>query len=503
MSLTDSSAWTLAIGSTTKTLAAWGLTGCVLKLASFAADTFTCSWVPLDLSAAPLFAEDTDVALYRDGTCVFRGTSHNPRLHCSGGTWRWQFTCSNAWWDLDQLVLQQQWTTVDSSADTLISADSAQIVFGMWYTTGTTELGDTTYTLHTIDTAEMIEQTLDYAIECGVEIARGTILSGIDCPAWSAQDISVAAALKAICKWHPTAVTWWDYSAEVPILNIQLAALLGSASIDCEDASVQDIDLTPRHDLVVEGCIVRYVRNKTITEAKVATTTGINVGYWSVDGGTGLSVWTVESTHYKWVGLAYAIRAGLAYSETREREVNYVTSYTAGAAIDSTTRSSPGVLIYSVPWSSDDATPPADAAEKIYQESGSLQYAGQIILMDDECPMYASTGQQLALANGPTLAGTAAISGVSYAIDAGMTTLTIGPWGTLGKDWVDLLARRITEPSSVASDNSLTSGGATDTPETTDTTDDLTWVVSWFVDDDGPRQVWIPMSETNPTQSDT
>lgn len=433
--------WTLTIGTTNQTLAAWGLTGCALQLASKAEDIFSAASVPASLTADPIIPHGAAIALYSpDGVCRFKGTSHSPRLSCAGGQWRWTYTCHGPWWDLAHLVFQQTWTLIDTSTDSEVSADGAELIFGMWYNLSTDSSGNSVKSLCVISTTDMLTRILAYAALRGLTIAAGTLPAARIVPPWTARDITCAAALESVLKWHPNAVTYFDYTTDTPTLHIVPSEQLPIYTIPLAASYLQSLALNPRHDLQIKGVAVRFKRIKLIHELKVA-----------VSGG------------YEW-RMASKVPAETTTYGGRYVKYEYVTETQAG---DLATL--PGVLIYSVDWTSyydedakaEQVAPPSAAAENIFRESATLQYEGSVTLQADICPIV--PWGQLAV-DGLTLSGTAGMTGITYNLDDGVTNLSIGPHGVLGIDWVDLLARRMapTTPKGIisasagASANSLT-----------------------------------------------
>ena len=71
--------------------------------------------------------------------------------------------------------------------------------------------------------------------------------------------MTCAEVVRKMLRWHPDAVTWFDYSVSPPALHIQDRAGLESASVTLGAAPLTGIgQITARHELQAPSVVIHY-----------------------------------------------------------------------------------------------------------------------------------------------------------------------------------------------------------------------------------------------------
>lgn len=243
--------WTVTAGGVERTLDAWGIRDPQLVFKSFAPDEFSFVVVRKNVLGAPTFSDGATLILRRDGVARFIGTVTSSASIGDGGGEREAYLVSGPWYNLERLVYQQKrclWMTASKTIK--YTVDSAHVVLGQ------TSLGGRYRT-----TTAAMEQVLDYAFLRGAGIAAGSISGGVDFPLEEARDLTCAEVLRRLGALTPDAVTWVDYSAELPTLNFGRRSSLSSVSFDLLDAdALASWRVRARPDLVASGVRFDFVR---------------------------------------------------------------------------------------------------------------------------------------------------------------------------------------------------------------------------------------------------
>jgi hypothetical protein len=323
-----------------------------------------------------------------------------------GRKWRWTYTFFGPWWGLSHAMAQQMWTVLDGDAGTEVSANKSRILCGA-------------RNGRAIKTGEMIRETLAYGRDvCGLEydFDPGAIPVGMEVPTWMESDVTLAELIQHICAWHPRAISWWDYSSETPTFNLRFNTG-GGGTVEFGSPALTAISaLRPRYDLVLPGVIIRFERTISRPTVKILKDDG----------------------EYDYVLASVAEKYGKTpLGEGPGRVFEYITTSKWPEDVDETL---PGILIYSVAWSESFA-PPLEVARHIFEEAEALRMEGKIVLTGKECDFRQWIGAQTQLSGLPGAWPEALCrcEGVTYDIDEGRTTVSIGPGGRLGvSSWIDL-----------------------------------------------------------------
>lgn len=414
----------LTYSGQSKTAAAWDITGVKLVLRSGAADALTFSHHRRIPSAEPIFTPGERIELWIDEVRRFSGVVQEPVDSVTNGVFIDSFTALGPWQDLDEIVAQQIWTKIDTDGGTEQSANQCHILFGV-ENDGTA-----------VRTGAMLGKLIDNAISRGVQISKGTLFTGIYAPTWEASDITIAGAINAVLKWHPSAVAWWDYTTATPTLNITLGSDLTEAAIDATDPEVTSVQLRNRPDLQVPACAIIYERRQAYQEVTAKR-----------GDGTIVKTTSTNAAYYGWEIIATGV--------TRYWE--YLTTDIYPSRTD---LADPGVLTHSIAWGNT-FSPALGVAQAIVNESSALFSTGTVEMQTLPASLSSETWMGRRLAVSSTRAkGLCPVRGVTYNLDAGTTTLDIGPGGYLTvQDWIEYLNRG-RKSSSSDSNSSITSAAS-------------------------------------------
>lgn len=370
-----------------------GMSGLTLTLRNLDVDTLEFDKPLLNgLSQSSSYDYGSEVELWSDDTRVFVGTLLDSRVTCKGRVWRRSFRAEGPWRSLDRVVALQAWQVWDRDASTTQSVNKSRLLFGAIRESSDGDVTSvkTGYMLTRL--MEQTENTLSARMQVGsifgaaLDDAADT---GIYVPTWEDVDVTIAGAIKSILQWHPSAVSWWDYSMTQPALHIGLGQDLPVASASCTAADVVELDVRQRHDLVVPAVRIVYERAETVDYV------------------------------------------------TRE----YVT---VDAAPVGTSAITEGALNWSVDWTDKDYAPPAFAAyllaeSSVLWSSGSITFAARSAGVDAR----SFVGHRLSITDGPSELGVPSlVTDVVYDVDAGRCKVSFGPpahW--TAAQWLSWLTR--------------------------------------------------------------
>jgi len=265
------SIWTITGGDLDNVdVSTLGISKLARKLKSLAVDMVTFE-APLNFDATPLIAAGQTVVIRKSGALWFTGVMTKIPAQGTGKSESQQYEVSGPWWYLEKLVFHQSWKilTSVSGAYSLVSTPSTRVI-----------LGQDIYG-NPMGIADQINEVLMWAIsECGAPIAAGTIdqptvvvgeaTIPVYPPANEQVNITCAEAIKAMLRWIPDAIGWWDYTEATPVLNIRRAANLTGVSVALQSPCT-GIAITPRNDLQCPSVCINYEQTITVdTDAYTA-----------------------------------------------------------------------------------------------------------------------------------------------------------------------------------------------------------------------------------------
>lgn len=421
-------------GSTPRLFEDLGISNFKLTLRSQASDYCAFSYMAATVNgsiASCQFSAGESLYVYQDGVCVFIGQFDEPKFVASGSQWRWDCKAQGPWHRFESTVLMQ-YRRVKTDNDTYTSVEKARILFGG----AQDEAGD----ISSVSTQAMLNDWLTFAETClpGVfSVGRVLQSEGIYPPTWEESDITIAKAIISTLRWHPSAVSWFDYSSGVPVLNIDLAANLETISISSASPEFVGLDMQCRSDLIPSGIHILYERVNTY-------------GY------------------------------------------EYILADSVGEPI-----SSENALVYSVDWTGRTDEPPIDVAKQMWEEMSVTQYAGSVTLQWDTVGMMDVTrwlGSRVGVSGCP-VSGPGVVYSVVHDLDLGTCTLNLGPAPYLSAaDWVSLLAPKSSTNTTSGingSDYATGGGGSGELEEEPGLLDGYRQEATAKVYDDGVRLVYM------------
>lgn len=240
---------------TPATLAALGVTACVLNLKANGVDSLSFT-VSGDFIAAAAFPFGCAVALIRRDSaaspadkCVFKGTVESvPRQAVGGATEDVQYIALGPAYALQRCDFSQDWSYT-SSGGSVTSITEPTVVLGE----------DSAGTR--LRSGAMIASVADYAISRGVGILKGAVAAGVWTPYDERTNITCWDAIVAMLRYTPDYVLWFDYnttSAGVYVPTLRVTAPADMAVATKAVADLTTAAFTPRLDLQVPGIQIIY-----------------------------------------------------------------------------------------------------------------------------------------------------------------------------------------------------------------------------------------------------
>ncbi len=222
----------------------------------------------------------------------FVGTVIAPKRAIAGNSESASLVLNGPWWQLAQIVYQQQGLfyapvgTTTLSGDTVIDTPEGPKV----------SFGDTVVTLSPapvvmlssdiiltqaqaegvpMSAADTLADALAYALAKGARFTVGTLPADQPIPSEQTTDPTVADMLKKVLRWLPSVTAWFDYTQDPPALNFAARAdrapitlAMGGDSPQVAQATIQ-----ARPDLVLPGVRLQFLRRLNLTSVVSTVTT--------------------------------------------------------------------------------------------------------------------------------------------------------------------------------------------------------------------------------------
>jgi len=238
--------WKLEYNGKIKSFADWGLSQLTLRSLNQGKDIVTFSLIGNNLYDEDLFSPESSIRIVKGKETWFAGrVIKTPGM---GDPFKEEkrYEVAGPWWYLENLIYQQEWRSGPSK--TILSS---RVILG--------RKGDG----NRCNANDQIREILQYAIQSGAPFDLGDLDVAAEFPYDEAKDISCAEAVQRILRWVPDAVVWFDYSKKTrPLLYIKRRSAMTTFDLSLNDASgVQNLRITPRHDLVLPGVIIKYERH--------------------------------------------------------------------------------------------------------------------------------------------------------------------------------------------------------------------------------------------------
>lgn len=229
------------------------ISGVNLTYVSLAPDTLSWEDPSAAFDAAPRWPFDSEIVLLRDGVCVFRGRITETPRFAGGRAESIRYLACGPWQQLDEIAFTQGYkvnTTPEAAAPTF------QIVLAGHVIANADDEGER------IGMADAIKGILAHATSGDANLlAAGTInLGAADIvPLDETTDVSCAGAILRLLVWAPDAVSWFDYTATPPVLNIARRGNLPAKTLAVGGkVPLNEIELNPLDKLVVPGVVLLY-----------------------------------------------------------------------------------------------------------------------------------------------------------------------------------------------------------------------------------------------------
>ena len=269
-------AWSLDINGTTSSLTDLGLQNFDLQMRNLGDDLLTIHEAAGTLNDTPAMTYGQTVKLIQDATTRFIGTvDTSPKSGLPGRIERRSYTARNIFWSLNRVLYEQLW---HSDATTT-------------YYKGRVKLGRDGED-DQISIGAAIKDVLDFAIAQGLSFSY--VQADLDAlsqvpPDTEALDVTCFEAVKSLLKWSPSVATEVEYTTGAPVIRFIKRAAATGVSVASDGLAA--LEITPRHDLKVDGVIFNFEKTNTIggdtytsvTTQTAGTTTGLNVLKQTID----------------------------------------------------------------------------------------------------------------------------------------------------------------------------------------------------------------------------
>jgi hypothetical protein len=240
---------TLTHGNATKELHQWPVNRVVRRRVSLGVDTVTFNAAHGNVDKAPFSYGDT-IKLSRDGTQWFVGRVIAMDYGVEAKREVINYTLAGPWWYLEQLVFQRPW-------------------FAYYNQAGQQQVNTTHVLLHVADSSlvpiqDTFKVVVAYAASKGAPMqAAAAIDLPITPPVDEVRDMTCAEVIARMMRWHPDAVTWFDYTTNPPTLHAKRKKNLTKAPL-LKYPEVKGVNFIPRYDRQKSSVAIRYELTTTV-----------------------------------------------------------------------------------------------------------------------------------------------------------------------------------------------------------------------------------------------
>jgi hypothetical protein len=232
----------------------------------------------------PALANNLDVCqvLWGD-TVYFQGRITSiPRAGAPASEER-RYVISDPWLDLERLTYQQQWNTIQPGLDQQGNPNTAyeyrsEFILGV----------DINGNAQNSDAA--IIDVLNWAIARGANLQIGTIFknaggesTAAPVPFKEMRDLPCSGVIQELLRLTPDAVTSFDYTTVPPTFKVIRRADCAAVSVPLI-RSAQEVQLSPRWDLMRSQVLLRYVAYNSNNAGVSSTTTTVDAAPAGADG---------------------------------------------------------------------------------------------------------------------------------------------------------------------------------------------------------------------------
>lgn len=257
-------AWTLArANGDTRTFEEWGIRGAIDRRIALSRGTVDLNFGRSDLLTSLPFDSDESLLIAADGNPYFRGRVIAEKRGAYGSNETAVITLADPWWYLEKIIYMQFIGVVSNPNANPAPADPGGLQISdfpiiaklsSYVVLGQNPTGSL------IDGRGNILAAINYAISKGAPIQLGTIDDGRLIPLEEVHDLTCAEMILKCLRWMPEMSAWFDYSVNPPAINIRSRANRTLLSLDVNDKAMRKAEINPRHDLVLTGVLINYLR---------------------------------------------------------------------------------------------------------------------------------------------------------------------------------------------------------------------------------------------------
>ena len=266
--------WTLEYNGGEKSFQSWGFTDPHMRPRKLAATTFTVR-IPgaTNLVADPPVPHMGQViirrkrasadggATFSGGEIVFQGRQITDKRMATRSPAD-VLTFADAWWDLENLTFQQQWTGWDGTIDPETGVMTGVATATPYCQTNLFQQYGTGYL---ITNGAQVAEIIAWAASCGVNIQAGTIDLAWYIQPYPVSALSCASAIQVCLKPSPGACCYIDMSTTPPTLHCRDRYYHTALSLPYASGSHRSSELIPRYDMQVPQVCIQYQQSVLVT----------------------------------------------------------------------------------------------------------------------------------------------------------------------------------------------------------------------------------------------
>jgi hypothetical protein len=185
-------------------------------------------------------------------------------------------TFGDAWWDLENLVFQQQWKCWGAGPGGIYEALGQPFC--------QLNLFQDFNTAYNITNGAQLEEIISWAAGCGVQIQAGTIDLAWYIQPYPASALSCASAIQICLKPSPGACCFIDMSTTPPTFNARERYYHTALSLPYASGSHRSSELAPRYDMQVPQVVIQYRQGVRVSSGgSSASWTQLYYDAWPLD----------------------------------------------------------------------------------------------------------------------------------------------------------------------------------------------------------------------------